>query len=74
MIGPGDAKRRSLVTLPDGKVGRLIYCPPRDGERVRTPPHAGRGAGRSRAVVLAGGRHYHVEPDRLTLAPLEHQP
>jgi hypothetical protein len=59
MIGPGDAKRRSLVVLPDGKVGRLVFCPPAasDDSVPWSVPDSGRGASRGRksAIVRAGG-------------------
>lgn len=54
---PTDAKARRLVRLPDGRTGRLVWCP------------APTRRDRTQAKVLVAGRHLWVPAAGLQLLP-----
>jgi hypothetical protein len=62
---PADAKAKRLVQLPDGRTGRLLWCPA--PERMAAQPGGGKGATMARVVVH--GRHYRVPAAELQVVP-----
>lgn len=61
---PAHAIARRLVQLPDGRVGRLVWCPPPNAR-----PADGHGRGVTNALVIVHGRHYRVPATDLALLP-----
>ncbi len=58
---PADAKAQRLVRLPDGRTGRLLWCP--SPRRRLAEPGGGKGA--TMARVQVHGRHYRVPATEL---------
>ena len=62
---PADAKAQALVQLPDGRTGRLLWCP--SPRRRLAEPGGGKGA--TMARVQVHGRHYRVPAAELVVLP-----